>query len=70
MKKNDKILNFISSTELIANLFLISHTEEKLKKDNASTSDAADEIHFIVGRELRGTIGRGGGIKPEKLPVK
>lgn len=69
LKKNDKILDFMSSTELIANLFRISQTEEKLKKDKASTSDAANEIHFIVGREVRGTIERVGGTMPEDLPV-
>jgi len=69
LKKADKILDFMSSTELIANLFRISQTEEKLKKDKASTTDAANEIHFIVGREVRGTIERVGGTMPEDLPV-
>ena len=69
LKKADKILDFMSSTELIANLFRISQTEEKLKKDKASTNDAANEIHFIVGREVRGTIERVGGTMPEDLPV-
>jgi DNA-damage-inducible protein D len=69
LRKNEKILDFMSSTKLIANLFRISQTEEKLKKDNASTSDAANEIHFIVGREVRGTIKRVGGTMPEDLPV-
>ena len=63
------IVDFMSSTELIANLFRISQTEEKLKKDKASTADAANEIHFIVGREVRGTIERVGGTMPEDLPV-
>jgi DNA-damage-inducible protein D len=69
LKKTDKILDFMSSTELIANLFRISQTEEKLKKDKASTTDAANEIHFIVGREVRGTIERVGGTMPEDIPV-
>jgi DNA-damage-inducible protein D len=69
LKKDEKILDFMSSTELIANLFRISQTEEKLKKDKASTTDAANEIHFIVGREVRGTIERVGGTMPEDLPV-
>ena len=69
LKKTDKILDFMSSTELIANLFRISQTEEKLKKDKASTADAANEIHFIVGREVRGTIEMVGGTMPEDLPV-
>jgi DNA-damage-inducible protein D len=69
LKKTDRILDFMSSIELIANLFRISQTEEKLKKDKASTTDAANEIHFIVGREVRGTIERVGGTMPEDIPV-
>jgi len=69
LKGNERILDFMSSTELIANLFRISQTEEKLKKDNAKTADAANEIHFIVGKEVRGTIERVGGTLPEDLPV-
>jgi len=69
LKPNDRILDFMSSTELIANLFRISQTEEKLKKDQAKTADDANEIHFIVGKEVRGTIERVGGTMPEDLPV-
>ncbi len=69
LKKNARILDFMSSTELIANLFRISQTEEKLKKDKTATADAANEIHFIVGREVRGTIERVGGTMPENLPA-
>ena len=69
LKEKDKILDFMSSTELIANLFRISQTEEKLKKDKTATADAANEIHFIVGREVRGTIERVGGTMPEDLPT-
>ena len=67
LNKKDRILDFMSSPELIANLFRISQTEEKLKKDKAATADAANEIHFIVGREVRGTIERVGGTMPEDL---
>lgn len=59
----------MGTTEMIANLFRISQTEEKLKKDNASSADEANEIHFIVGKEVRGTIERVGGTMPEDLPV-
>jgi len=69
LKKNDKILDFMSSTELIANLFRISQTEEKLKKDNINSPDLANETHFIVGKEVRGTIERVGGTMPEDLRV-
>jgi DNA-damage-inducible protein D len=68
LKNNEKILDFMSSTELIANLFRISQTEEKLKKDKTATADDANEIHFIVGKEVRRTIHRVGGTMPEDLP--
>jgi len=69
LNNNDKILDFMSSTELIANLFRISQTEEKLKKDGISTSDAANEVHFIVGNEVRSAIKRVGGTLPEDMPT-
>jgi DNA-damage-inducible protein D len=69
LKASDRILDFMSSTELIANLFRISQTEEKLKKDKTATADAANDIHFIVGREVRGTIERVKGTMPEDLPT-
>lgn len=69
LKKGEKILDFMSSTELIANLFRISQTEEKLKKDKTATADVANEIHFLVGKEVRGTIERVGGTMPEDIPV-
>lgn len=69
LKKTDRILDFMGSTELIANLFRISQTEEKLKKDNIDSPDLANEIHYIVGKEVRGTIERVGGTLPEDLPV-
>jgi DNA-damage-inducible protein D len=69
LKKTDRVLDYMGSTELIANLFRISQTDEKLKKDKTKTADVANEIHFIVGREVRGTIERVGGTMPENLPV-
>ena len=68
LKENDKILDFMSSTELISNLFRISQTEEKLKKDMVKTKDSANDTHYLVGREVRNTIERVGGTLPEDLP--
>lgn len=67
LKQEDKILDFMGSTELIANLFRISQTEEKLKKDNVASADDANETHYIVGKEVRKTIERVGGTMPEDL---
>lgn len=69
LKRNQKIFDHMGSTELIANLFRISQTEEKLKKDKTMTADAANEVHFIVGKEVRNTIKRVDGTMPEDLPV-
>ena len=69
LKENEKILDFMGSTELIANLFRISQTEEKLKKDKIDNSDDATETHYKVGKEVRETIKRVGGTLPEDLPT-
>lgn len=62
-----KILDYMGSTELIANLFRISQTEEKLRKDQVSTSDAATAVHYAVGNEVREAIRKIDGTMPEDL---
>ena len=69
LKPKEKILDFMGSTELIANLFRISQAEEKLKKDKIDNAQAANDTHFIVGAEVRDTIKRVGGTMPEDLPT-
>ena len=65
----DKILDFMGSTELIANLFRISQTEEKLKRDAVDNADTATAVHHSVGKEVRAAIERVGGTMPEDLPT-
>ena len=69
LKESQKILDFMGSTELIANLFRISQAEEKLKKDKVDNAQTANETHFVVGAEVRETIKRVGGTMPEDLPT-
>ena len=64
-----KILDYMGSTELIANLFRISQTEEKLRKDQVSTSDAATAVHYADGNEVREAIRKIDGTMPEDLPT-
>ena len=64
-----KILDYMGSTELIANLFRISQTEEKLRKDNVSGAKNATATHYTVGREVRNAIEKIGGTMPEDLPT-
>lgn len=63
-----KILDYMGSTELIANLFRISQTEEKLRKDHIQGAAAATSAHYNVGREVRSAIKKIGGTMPEDLP--
>jgi len=64
-----KILDYMGSTELIANLFRISQTEEKLRKDKVEGAEAAINVHYSVGKEVRSAIEKIGGTMPEDLPV-
>lgn len=68
LKCNEKILDFMGSTELIANLFRISQTEEKLKKDKIHGCNKATETHYEVGAKVRKAIEEIGGTMPEDLP--
>ena len=68
LKENEKILDFMGSTELIANLFRISQTEEKLKKDNINGCSKATATHYEVGTKVRKAIEDIGGTMPEDLP--
>jgi DNA-damage-inducible protein D len=65
----DKILDFMGSEELIANLFRISQTESKLKKDDIQGTGAAAATHYNVGKEVRTAIEKIGGTMPENLPT-
>jgi DNA-damage-inducible protein D len=65
----DKILDFMGSEELVANLFRISQTESKLKKDGIQGADAATATHYSVGKEVRTAIEKIGGTMPEDLPT-
>lgn len=69
LKKSDKILDRMGSTELAANLFRATQTEEKLRRDNVQGKQHANQTHFSVGQKVRQTIAELGGTMPEDLPV-
>ena len=64
-----KILDYMGSTELIANLFRIPQTEEKLRKDKIKGAEAATKVHHSIEKEVRSAIGKIGGTMPENLSV-
>ncbi len=69
LKKSHKILDYMGSTELAANLFRATQTEEKLKRDNIQSKKKANETHYEVGKKVRDTISELGGTMPEDLPT-
>ena len=69
LKKGQQILDHMGSTELAANLFRATQTEEKLKRENVRGKQRANDTHFEVGRKVRQTIKELGGTMPENLPV-
>lgn len=69
LQVGQKILDYMGSTELIANLFRISQTEEKLRKDEIYGADKATSVHYNVGKEVRTAIEKIGGTMPEDLPT-
>ena len=63
------ILDHMGSTELAANLFRATQTEEKLRRDGIKGKDAANRAHYEVGAKVRQTIKDIGGDMPETLPA-
>lgn len=69
LSKKQAILDHMGSTELAANLFRATQTEEKLKRDDIHTKAQANRAHREVGAKVRQTIKDIGGTMPEALPV-
>ena len=69
LKKNQQILDHMGSTELAANLFRATQTEEKLRREKIKGKQKANQTHFEVGKKVRQTIKELGGTMPENLPV-
>ncbi len=69
LKKSQKILDHMGSTELAANLFRATQAEGKLRRDEVKGKDAANRTHRQVGAKVRQTIRELGGTMPEELPV-
>jgi DNA-damage-inducible protein D len=68
LKKSQQILDHMGSTELAANLFRATQTEEKLRRENIQGKQKANQTHFDVGKKVRQTIKELGGTMPENLP--
>lgn len=69
LKRSQKILDHMGSTELAANLFRATQTDEKLRRDKIKGAEAANQTHYTVGKAVRKTIKDLGGTLPENLPT-
>ena len=69
LKKSQKILDHMGTTELAANLFRATQAEDKLRREDIKGKRNANQTHFEVGKKVRKTIEELGGTMPEDLPV-
>ncbi|MCD7807286.1 MAG: DNA damage-inducible protein D [Lachnospiraceae bacterium] len=69
LKKSQDILDYMGSTELAANLFRATQTDEKIRKEYITGKEAANQMHYEVGKKVRQTIRELGGTMPENLPT-
>ena len=69
LKKSEKILDHMGSTELAANLFRATQTDEKIRRENITGKNEANKTHYEVGKKVRKTIEELGGTMPEDLPT-
>lgn len=69
LKKGEHILDHMGSTELAANLFRATQTDDKLRREHIRGKEAANETHREVGKKVRQTIKELGGTMPEDLPT-
>ena len=70
LKKSQEILDHMGSTELAANLFRATQTEDKIIRENIKSKTEANLIHNQIGKKVRQTIIEIGGILPENLPTE
>ena len=69
LRYREDILDNMGSEELATNLFRISQTEARLKKDNIQGEGKANETHYNIGKNIREVIAKNGGTMPECLPT-
>lgn len=59
----------MNEDELIANLFRINQTKQRLIKDKVQGEKKAKDVHYEVGRNVRHAIEDIGGTLPEDMPT-
>lgn len=67
LRYREDILDYMGSEELVDNLFRITHTEQKLKREQIQGEKEANMMHYNMGKDIRKFIEKQGGTMPEKL---
>ena len=69
-KERGKLQDYMGRTELAANLFRVTQTEEKLKNKNVTSQSQAEAVHKQVGEQVRNIVIENTGTAPESLPLE
>ena len=69
LRYREDILDNMNEDELVANLFRINQTKQKLLRDNVQGENNAKNVHYEVGKKVRKAIADIGGIMPEEMPT-
>lgn len=69
LQDGEEILDYMGGEELAANLFRITQTEAKMRREGTDTPEKANAAHYEVGKVVRETIASLGGTMPEELPT-
>ena len=69
LRYREDILDNMNEDELVANLFRINQTKQKLLKDNVQGEKEAKDVHYEVGQKVRKAIADIGGMMPEEMPT-
>lgn len=62
LRYREDILDNMNEDELVANLFRINQTKQKLLKDNVQGEKEAKDVHYEVGKKVRKAIADIGGM--------
>ncbi|MEJ8604620.1 damage-inducible protein [Riemerella anatipestifer] len=66
--KKEKLMDSMGRTELAANLFRVTQTEERIKSKGIQGQHNLEATHYEVGKEVREIIKKNVGKNPENLP--
>ena len=69
LRYREDILDNMNEDELVANLFRINQTKQRLIRDNVQGEENANSVHYEVGKKVRKAIKDIGGTMPEDMPT-